>query len=571
MKLSALAAAVALLTLSPGSQSGEGVAREKVTAEPAVLEVRVTDARTHRALPCRLTLTNEQGELATVSAQPDPHLAVRPGVVYTSDGRAKLALSPGSYTLHATRGPEYGIQTQQIRLRPGTTSRVRMRLRREVSTPGLISCDTHVHTLTHSKHGDATVDERLVTLAAEGVELPVATEHDVLADYSQSLKRTGVEAYFTPVIGAEITTRKGHFNIFPVQPGSRLPDPRIEDWPQLMKTIRETPGVQVVVLNHPRDQHSNFRPFDATNFNSVTGENRRGPAFGFDAMEVLNSSAQQSDFMRLYYDWFALLNHGYRVVAVGSSDSHDVNRHIVGQGRTYIAYRRDHQPSKIAVDEACRNLLQGRALVSLGLLTQMTVDDRFGVGDLAAVREKEIRVTVRVQAPSWIRADRVALFANGIEIRAVQVPLSDRAGEKVKVTWAIPRPTHDLYLIAIASGPGVTAAYWPVTPPYQPTSPVWVPRMIGSTNPIWVDADGDGAYTAPRAYAASLLKQTGADAASLLTALGAYDEAVAAQAASLYQAAGHDIRDDSFVRRLKRSPGQVQRGFASYRATLPPR
>ena len=54
-------------------------------------------------------------------------------------------------------------------------------------------------------------------------------------------------------------------------------------------------------------------------------------------MEVLNSSAQQSDFMLVYRDWFALLNHGYRITAVGSSDGHDVSRYIVGQGRTYIA------------------------------------------------------------------------------------------------------------------------------------------------------------------------------------------------------------------------------------------
>jgi hypothetical protein len=35
-----------------------------------------------------------------------------------------------------------------------------------------------VHTLTHSVHGDVTIDERAITLAGEGIELQVVTDHD---------------------------------------------------------------------------------------------------------------------------------------------------------------------------------------------------------------------------------------------------------------------------------------------------------------------------------------------------------------------------------------------------------
>jgi len=140
----------------------------------------------------------------------------------------------------------------------------------------MVSCDTHVHTFTYSHHGDATVEERMLTLAGEGIELPIATDHDILTDYSEPARRMGVQDYFTPVIGDEVTTPAGHFNIFPVQPGSRVPDHRITDWPRLMEELRATPGVRVVVLNHPRNIHSNFQPFAEKNFNPVTGENRRG-------------------------------------------------------------------------------------------------------------------------------------------------------------------------------------------------------------------------------------------------------------------------------------------------------
>ena len=69
--------------------------------------------------------------------------------------------------------------------------------------------------------------------------------------------------------------------------------------------------------------------------------------------------------MSVFEDWFALLNAGHRIVAVGSSDGHDVSRYIVGQGRTYIECD-DRDVAKLDVEAACRNLKAGRAYVSMG-------------------------------------------------------------------------------------------------------------------------------------------------------------------------------------------------------------
>src|SRR5262249_24056268 len=161
-------------------------------------------------------------------------------------------------------------------------------------------------------------------------------------------------------MGNEVTTALGHFNLFPITPGARVPDYHITNWPALMTELRATPGARVVVLNHPRNVHNGFQPFAATNYDHVTGENRRGPEFSFDAMELMNSSAQQTDYMLVYDDCFALLNYGYRITGVGSSDCHDVSRYIVGQGRTYIVCP-DESPSSLDVPMACSNLVTGRA------------------------------------------------------------------------------------------------------------------------------------------------------------------------------------------------------------------
>jgi hypothetical protein len=287
-------------------------------------------------------------------------------------------------------------------------------------------------------------------------------------------------------------------------------------------------------------------------------------------MEVVNSGAMRSDFMQPYRDWFALLNHGYRVTAVGASDCHDVSRFIVGQGRTYVVCD-GRDAGKICVEDVCQSFKEGRVSVSLGLITRLTVDGRYEAGDLAMVRGPNLRVRVQVLGPTWSKADKVELYANGVKIADQVIDASADTVEKASVDWLIPRPSHDVYLVAIASGPGIKAPYWRQAPPYQPDSRELNLRAIGSTNPVWIDADDDGKFTPARGYAKLLIERTGTDPAKLIPALAGYDEAVAAQAAGLSQASGVDVRGDAFKSELSNSAEPVKRGFAAYTATLPPK
>jgi hypothetical protein len=64
----------------------------------------------------------------------------------------------------------------------------------------------------------------MITLAAEGIELPIATDHNVNIDHNPFARKMGVRKYFTPVVGNEVTTAVGHFNVFPVRPEVIIPD-----------------------------------------------------------------------------------------------------------------------------------------------------------------------------------------------------------------------------------------------------------------------------------------------------------------------------------------------------------
>lgn len=540
------------------------------------LEVTVTEGQRQTPVPCRITIVDDRGTLIALGTHSDAHLAVRTGVVYSGDGQAAVALPSGHYTVYGGRGFEYSVASTAVDVHLGKRATVRLSIARVVPTSGYVACDTHVHTFTYSRHGDATLDERMLTLAGEGIELPVATDHNLQIDYRKAASAMGVERYFTPIIGNEVTTASlGHFNVFPIAPESRLIDWRVHDWSALARHIARVAGAgeahgPVVVLNHARDIHGGFRPFDPARHLAVIGEELDGQRVPANAMEVINSGSIQNDPMRLFRDWFGMLNRGDRLTPIGASDSHDVARYIVGQGRTYVRCN-DADAGHIDVDEARRSLLAGRVLVSYGLLVDMRVNGRWESGDVAALERPapgapaEVDVDVRVLGPEWTRATHATLFANGTAIREADITTppgsAEPGGVKWQHTWRIPRPRHDVWLVAIATGPGIAKPYWPTAKPYQPTSPDFTSQVIGSSGAIFVDADGSGGFDSAYDQAARVLANALNDPHAVIARLGDFDEAVAAQAAGIlrlrlgerFEAASHEA--------LVGAEPQVRRGF----------
>lgn len=371
----------------------------------ASLELQVRDRSSGNPLPSRLTVVNTGGSLQTFSAPEQKHLAIRPGVAYTSNGTATLTLPAGNYRVYATRGFEYGVDSVDIALKPGDKFEKHLRIDREVDTEGWISSDTHIHTFTYSRHGDATMEERAVTIAGEGIELPVLTDHNVHVDIAPFAEMIDVHKYFTPVVGNELTTKVGHFNIFKVNPQNKIIDPNASDWDGIRKNIHDDAGTKAIILNHARDIHNGFRPFGPDRHLSSAGTSIDSKEFPANAMEVMNAGSQQTHLMNLFYDWFGMVNRGYHLTPVGSSDSHDVSRYIVGQGRTYTKGN-DINPGKINIDSAIANFKRGHVMVSLGLLSKIVVNGRYGPGEMAQSSEK-ISVAVDVWGPAWTKADQI--------------------------------------------------------------------------------------------------------------------------------------------------------------------
>ena len=62
------------------------------------------------------------------------------------------------------------------------------------------------------------IEERIVTLAGEGVELAISTDHNHHTDYSPTVTELHVGERITTVTGNEVSTPIGHMNAFPLDP-----------------------------------------------------------------------------------------------------------------------------------------------------------------------------------------------------------------------------------------------------------------------------------------------------------------------------------------------------------------
>ena len=523
----------------------------------AHLDVEIRDKSSNEFLPSRLTIVDQNKSLRPIDISPADDIAFRTGIIYTGKGRISFNLAAGNYTIYASRGFEYGIDSFKIALKSGSKTKKTLFITREVETDGWVSCDPHIHTLTYSGHGDATFKERLLTIAGEGLEFPVFTEHNRAVEVVPEQRRLQLESYFTPVTGNELTTKVGHFNIFPVRPGT-LTAFNANNWDSLYNDISKTDGIKAIILNHARDIHNDFRPFDPKQHLSQAGMDLHKWNFPANAMEVVNSGSQQTDQFQLHRDWFGMLNRGYSLTAVGSSDSHDVNRFLVGQARTYIECK-DKDPSKINRLETIENFVEGRTLMSFGLYAEIKVNDKYGPGDIVPTSGK-ISVSIRVQGPSWTSANKISLYANGVKIKEAIINKTRRSTKYVAI-WDIPKFQHDVFLVAIAEGPAVKFPFWQIAKPFQHTSPDWNPKIIGSTGVIRIDADGDGKFTSAYYYAKQLWESSNGNFNSLFKSLNSYDEAVIIQTAAVLTEAGFDVTNREISLAIAKAGPRVKKGF----------
>jgi hypothetical protein len=255
-------------------------------------------------------------------------------------------------------------------------------------------------------------------------------------------------------------------------------------------------GAPFVQLNHPRghlqhqleddayfthlglvgEPYQPTRALDAEP-NRVLAE--RDPATGlrdldYDGVELLNG-ANLDRYRLTRADWLSLLLQGVRHVGLGNSDSHRAGEQP-GLPRSYVALADD---SLARFDEAAffASLRAGRVFATTGPLLDAKLGAA-GPGERFSGRSGLLRV--RVDAAPWVPVERLLVHRDA-EIVAER---SITRGESIELPLDFVR--DGFVVVEVEGRPDAT--WSALVPRFTP---------VAVTNPIFVDADGDGVWTPP--------------------------------------------------------------------------
>ena len=126
-----------------------------------------------------------------------------------------------------TRSPCRAARSTRSRRRrsrcaTGRSARSSSRSRARIDSPGWVAGDFHIHSPPSTDSG-LPIAERVISCAAEGLEVAVATDHNYITDYAPVIAASGLDPWLLGIPGMELTTfEMGHFNGYPlkVDPGS---------------------------------------------------------------------------------------------------------------------------------------------------------------------------------------------------------------------------------------------------------------------------------------------------------------------------------------------------------------
>jgi hypothetical protein len=442
-----------------------------------------------RAPPVRLTVVGAHGT-ATPHFGPSFRADGAENLLLSARGVGEHPISPGDYRVIVSRGPEYELIDRTVTIAAGERIEITGTLERSVSTAGFISADLHQHAAPSFDSG-VSLPDRALSNAVEGVEVLVATEHNVLVDYRSVVASAGLGRDVYPVVGVEATTHSvGHFNAFPVEaradkPRGGMVDP--EGWaPQEIFDFLEKLGQPEISpflqVNHPRSPKTGY--FEIMHLDEGRSRDPRYSP-GFDGIEVI-TFGRRAETEPSVEDWFALLRRGHRYTATGTSDSHAISHRPVGWPRTYVCVEND-SPPRLDVAEFTASLERGCATVSAGPFVTLRAGPH-RMGDLVPTGGS-LDVEVEVQAATWIGTDRLLLTVDGEPI--LEVPLGNTGVVRHRAVHPITCKS-DCFVVALVDSRQNLAPVIDVRPDIDPLP-------IALTNPIFLDVDGDGRWSPPGA------------------------------------------------------------------------
>lgn len=406
-------------------------------------------------------------------------------------GKLDLLLPPAAYEVFVTRGPEYSAYPDTF---PTTGKPVDLTtagatvdavIARVVDTTGWMSADLHVHAVASADSSVANA-ARIASFAAEGVDILVSTDHDVITDFAPLIAQLGAQDQMASMIGCEVTPFDfGHQQAYPVLKGEGFtggafdwaggdgPSLRLDQLYAGLKT--SFPGV-VIQMNHPRGSggsltrlkvdtatgatHEKPELFRMEPNPAATATDTRLLSTAFDAIEVQNGIVPNMGVMN---DWMTFLSRGLVKTSTGVSDTHDLLTNMGGYGRTWVRMGID-KPSDFTPAKFAEAMKAQRATSSSGQFITVTAQKLVGgvptgavalIGDTLAVDAAAgdtVELTVDVQAPEWMNFTSIEIYTHTTGREAVDGVTNSTWPDSRRLAFK----TYDPTTLMLVPVPGLT-------------------------------------------------------------------------------------------------------------------
>jgi hypothetical protein len=405
----------------------------------ATIAVDVTDATTTLPLPGRVQIIPQTPLPAPPAAfgVNDLEFEGRLWSELALNGHVELPVPPGQHQVVVTRGYEYELYDMPATATAGTTTAIAAPIAHSVDSPGVMCADFHIHS-HYSADSDDEPELKVRGAIADGLEIPVSSEHEWIIDFQPIIQRLGLTQWAFGFPSEELTTFTwGHFGVIPIQPKPDQVNNGAVNWVGAMpgeffKRVNALPEQPVLVVNHPSDT-AFLGYFTASGYDRTMAKGSDELwSDDFAAIEVFSGVDFEASRDHSVADWFSLLNAGKTYWTTGSSDSHHERSGPVGYPRTCLKMGHD-DPTKLTA-EAVRDVLRvGAATISGGLM--MTVEGPGGIGPGGMATKGTYKVDVT--CPSWASASKLEVIVDGISTQTLPLtplPAGATAAKRYEVT-----------------------------------------------------------------------------------------------------------------------------------------
>lgn len=469
---------IALLETYGGDHRLVTVTSRRWKRPTGVLSVRVLAGDTGQPTAARVHLTAADGRFyaptdayARVSGAGDRMFHV--------PGPFQLDVPAGKVSLDVVKGFEFVPQRVEAAVDAGQVAHMTVTLPRvtDMSAKGWFSGSTHVH-MNYAGNLHNTPENLMMMSAAEDQDMvneQVANKDNRVLDYQYFVPGGNAHPLSTAervlVVGQEYRPAfYGH--VFMFQLRKHLISPFTTGYAGT--AIESLYPSNTDMLRKAKAQGATtgyVHPFsgDADPIDQQLGT---GKGFIVDAaLETTDAYEWSNSGRGGFHPWYAVLNNGLRVTAVGGEDSIS-SLHaskLIGSARTYV-----HTGGRgLEADAWFEGLRQGRAFVSTGPLVELTVDGRMP-GDTVAIPAGGGAVEVVGRVQSITPLESVVLIFNGEPIEKIALS-ADRKSALVRKSLRVDRSGW-FHLRA----EGSPSERFPLDTAFAQ----------GFTNPVWVAVGG---------------------------------------------------------------------------------